>query len=111
MSSLLPGFRSSEQNVTFGLHQQGENGPSVVCVGPKAKPDIKNCPQWMKAFHIFMSLYLSQPIHEDPALLKYIDTISDLSERGGNWLTYDETFRALRSIEGWGGTRQYLNCG
>ena len=67
----------------------------------------------MKAFHIFMSLYLSQPIHyhEDPALLKYIDTISDLSERGGNWLTYDETFRALRSIEGWGGTRQYLNCG
>ena len=104
MSSLLPGFRSSEPNFTLGVQQQGDNGPSVVCVGPKAKPDIKNFQQWMKAFHIYMSLYLSQPIHyhEGPALLKYIDTISDLSERGGNWLTYDETFRALRSLEGWG---------
>ena len=104
MSALLPGFRSSEPNLTLGLHQQGDNGPSVVCVGPKAKPEIKNFPQWVKAFHIYMSLYLSQPIHyhEGPALLKYIDTIGDLSERGGNWLTYDETFRALRSVEGWG---------
>ena len=73
MSSLLPGFRSSEPNFTLGVQQQGDNGPSVVCVGPKATPDIK-----------------------------YIDTISDLSEQGGNWLTYDEMFRALRSLEGWG---------
>ena len=104
MSSLLPGFRSSKPNLTLGLHLKGDNGLSVVCVSPKAKPEIKNFPQGVKAFHIYMSLYLSQPIHyhEGPALLKYIDTISYLSERGGNWLTYDETFRALRSVEGWG---------
>lgn len=104
MSALLPGVRSSSQNLTLGLQQQGEDGPSIVCVGPKAKPEIRGFPQWEKAFRVYMSLYLSQPIHyhEAPALLKYIDTISDLSERGGNWQTYDDTFRALRMLEGWG---------
>ena len=76
MSSLLPGFRSSKPNLTLGVQQQG----AMVhprCVRPKAKPEIRNFPQWVKAFHIFMSLYLSQPIHfpEGPALLKYVDTI------------------------------------
>ena len=76
MSSLLPGFRSSKPNLSLGLHQQG----TMVrprCVRPKAKPEIKNFPQWVKAFHIYTSLYLSHPIHyhEGPALVKYVDTI------------------------------------
>ena len=56
MSSLLHGFRSSEHNLTLGLYQQGDNGPSVVCVGPKAKPEIKEILQWVKGFHIYICL-------------------------------------------------------
>ncbi|KAK2185258.1 hypothetical protein NP493_241g04039 [Ridgeia piscesae] len=51
-----------------------------------------------------MSIYLTQPVHypEAPAMLKYIQTIRDLSERGSNWQGYDESFRALRGLHSWG---------
>ena len=35
-------------------------------------------------------------------MLKYIQTIRDLYERGSNWQGYEESFRALRGLHGWG---------
>ena len=36
-----------------------------------------------------------------PQFLKYGHIIRSLCERGGNWRRYDESFRALRGVEGW----------
>ena len=103
LSTLLPESRSTSQEVSLGLQPKGEDGTSVVCYGPKAKPGINCFTQWTKAFRIYMSLYLSQPLHyhEAPQMCKYIETIGDLSERGGKWQAYDDTFRALRMLHGW----------
>ena len=34
-------------------------------------------------------------------MLKYIHTVRNLAEGGGGWQGYHESFRALRSMEGW----------
>ena len=34
-------------------------------------------------------------------MLKYMQTGRNLAERGSNWKGYDESFRAMRGMEGW----------
>ena len=104
LASLLPQRKTAPQELALGLQTGMEEGTSVVCVGPKARPAITSFPLWSRAFQIYMSIYLTQPIHypEAPAMLKYIQTIRDLSERGSNWQGYDESFRALRVLHSWG---------
>ena len=72
LSTLLPESRSTNQEVSLGLQPQREDGTSVVCYGPKAKPGITYFTQWTKALRI--SLYLSQTIHyhEAPQMCKYM---------------------------------------
>ena len=50
-----------------------------------------------------MSVYLVHPGHlpSAPHMLKYIETVRNLYERGGNWHAYDEAFRSLRQQRGW----------
>ena len=62
LSTLLPESRSTSQEVSLGLQPQGEDGTSVVCYGPEAKPGITCFTQWTKAFRMYMSLYLFQPL-------------------------------------------------
>ena len=77
---------------------------------PRISPGVadgdgrRNVCRLCRAFQIYMSIYLTQPVHypEAPAMLKYIQIIRDLSERGSNWKGYDESFRALRGLHSWG---------
>lgn len=103
LATLLPQRKAVSQELALGL-QGAEDGTSVVCIEPKAKPAITSFPLWSKAFQIYMSIYLSQPVHyhEAPPMLKYIQTIRDLSERGYNWQVYDESFRSFRVLHNWG---------
>ena len=97
----------SPSRITSRLTAGVEVGMSVVCLGPKARPTTTAFPLWSRAFQIYMSMYLTQPIHcpEAWAMLKYIQTIHDLSERGSNWQSYDESFKALKR------TRKNLSYG
>ena len=54
LSTLLPESRSTSQEVSLGLQPQEEDGTSVVCYGPKAKPGITCFTQWTKAFRIYV---------------------------------------------------------
>ena len=36
-----------------------------------------------------------------PQMLKYLNIIRNISERGGIWRGYDEWFRTLKRSEGW----------
>ena len=69
LSSLLPQPSSGEQGLSLGLQSGVENGMSVVCVIPNAKPNMKYFTQWTKAFRIYMSLYLTKPMHYSYATL------------------------------------------
>ena len=83
-----------------------EEGTSVICVGPKDRLTITSFPLWSRAIQMCMSIYLTQPVHypEARAMLKYIQTIRDLTKQGNNWQQgYDESFRALKGLHsrGW----------
>ena len=62
LSTLLPESKSTSQEVSLGLQPQGEDVTSVVCYGLEAKPGITCFTQWTKAFRMYMSLYLFQPL-------------------------------------------------
>ena len=57
----------------------------MFSVAPKVHTELKSFQQWNRAFEIFMSVYLSQPskVKQAPNLLKYVQTVRNLSERGG----------------------------
>ena len=102
LPSLLPQRKTAPQELALGMQMGMEEGTYVVYVGPKARLAITSFPLSSKAFQIY--IYLTQPVHypEAPAMLKYIQTIRDLSERGSNWQGYDESFRQLRKLYSWG---------
>ncbi|XP_046329575.1 uncharacterized protein LOC124113339 [Haliotis rufescens] len=53
--------------------------------------------KWVSAFHILMSVHIQKYPEDVQAMLKYVSTIRELSQKGGNWYAYDTKFRKLRS--------------
>ena len=82
---------------------KGDNGEPTVCVTPRSKPEVRTFYMCSKAFDIFSSVYLLKHgnLRDAPKLLQYRHVIQKLFERGGYWREYDESFRSLRSVEGW----------
>ena len=50
-----------------------------------------------------MSMFLLKPenVTEAAKMLKYMQTVRNLAERGADWRGYDESFRAVRAMQGW----------
>ena len=103
LNSLLPEVSLVHQDMTLTIRPEGDSGCPAICVATKPKAEIRTFHVWSKAFDIFCSVYLLKPtnIMHAPQFLKYRHTIRSLCERGGNWRGYDESFRALRGVEGW----------
>ena len=80
-----------------------EGAPPAMQVSEKPVQHIGSFQRWLKAFETYMSIMLLQPhcVADAPKMLQYINTVRNLYERGGNWVLYDETFRAMRVSEGW----------
>ena len=102
MSAML---QDSAEKRQFALSiQEGDNEESpLVCVTKTNTQKIGSFQRWLKAFEIYMAIYLLQPskLEQATMMLKYINTVRGVAERGGNWAQYDETFRSLRYIQGW----------
>ena len=47
----------------------------------------------------------------DADVLKYAQTVRNLSERGGDWQAYDEALKSMLVMNGWGGTGSTGNIG
>ena len=102
LGSLLPD-RADNASYSLSVQPDADGQRPMVCVAHKPKQPIGNFQRWLKAFEIYMSVVLLQPcnVSEAPDMLKYISTVRNLAERGGNWRLYDETFRSLRTAQGW----------
>ena len=72
----------------------------MVSVAPKAHTELKSFQQWNRAFEIFMSIYISKQskVDQAPNLLKYMQTVRNLSNRAGDWQAYNEAFRSMRVV-------------
>ena len=74
--------------------------PASIVLEPTAKSkQIRNISNWLRAFHIFVSIYTQRYSHETPALMKYCQIVQDLAARDYNWSYYDENFRFLRQTQ------------
>ena len=101
--TLLPEVSLGQQDFSLTIRSGDNDSNPAVCMIPRAKSEIRSFPQWSKAFQIFMSVFLMKPDNAlaAPKMLKYMHVVRNLSERGGNWRGYDESFRTLMRSEGW----------
>ena len=70
-------------------------GNKLVTV--KQSKQISSIGQWCDAFNIFHTCYSRKYPHETPQLLSYLNTIKSLSQRNGDYLTYDREFRYMKA--------------
>ena len=71
--------------------------PASLVLEPTTKSKcIKTISDWLRIFHIFVSIYTQKSPHESHMLMKYGQMVQDLAARGHNWFYYDENVRFLR---------------
>ena len=70
---------------------------------PNLKPICSRSTPGLKRLTYFCSVYLMKPANNLNAmkLFQYRHLIRNLMERGGDWRGYDESFRTMRTVEGW----------
>ena len=75
----------------------------MFSVAPKERNSHLTFNQWVQGFEVFMSVYLLAPRHHSHvhAMLMYIKTVRNLSQRDAAWRSYDEAFRSLRMANNW----------
>ena len=96
--ALLPESALDQPDYSLTLRPGGEGGNPAVCIMPKTETFIRSFSQWSRAFQIYMSVL---HVMLAPKMLKYLHVVRNISERGGNWRGYDESFRTLMRSEGW----------
>ena len=85
LALLLHDNFAQPQDYALSVQSAGDGQGPTVCVSPaKGKTEVLSFQQWLKAFEMFMSVYLVHPGHfpSAPHMLKYIETVRNLSERG-----------------------------
>ena len=74
------------------------NGPSL-CLKPKRHSKLNSIDQWISAFNIYMSIYISKYTDQSKSMIKYIEMIRSISKNGGDFISFDEDVRYLRQSE------------
>ena len=77
-------------------------GGKLVTVKPTKQ--ISSIGQWCDAFNVYHTCYSRKFPHQTPELLSYLNIIKSLSQRNGDYITYDREFRFMRQTSdiGWG---------
>ena len=101
LGSLLS-IAPSNNSYSLSLKSTNDNSSATpkLCLEPNDKPRrIFNINQWLTAFNIFVSVYTERFNQAAPKLMKYCETVRDISAKGGDWRYYDEQFRFLRQSD------------
>ena len=102
--SLLLKSTHAQQEYSLSVGGRDSDAPTFRVSTAKVKGSNLSLEQWMKAFHLYMSVYLMQPSNLPSArkMLKYMQVIQNLYDQGGgDWQAYDEAFRSLHYLRGW----------
>lgn len=101
LGSLLS-IAPSTNSYSLSLKSTNDNSSatSKLCLEPNDKSlCIFNINQWLTTFNIFVSVYTKQFNQAAPKLMKYCETVRDISAKGGDWRYYDEQFRFPRQSD------------
>ena len=67
-----------------------------VFLTPARKTQPLTVTQWVSAFSTFMSIYVTKHPQATVPLLKYMQIVRGIAQRGGDFRKYDQVFRQLR---------------
>ena len=99
MAALLyPDTHTSSYGVQFAGDLASEEGHGELRFAPRKKKVI-TINDWVKAFQIYMAVYIQKPGREAraPELLTYMAEIQSIAEDGLDWALYDEQYRRDRA--------------
>ncbi|XP_062569284.1 uncharacterized protein LOC134231352 [Saccostrea cucullata] len=91
-------LKPTEKQVKFSI-EEGDDG--LTFVKEKSTPlKIESIPQWMKAFHIFISIFCERHTNDATKLMKYASIVQKLADQStaSAAIQYDKTFRQWREI-------------
>ena len=94
---------SSRQSYSVSIRPSEDSETPMFSVAPQERNSPLSFNQWVQGFEVLMSVYLLAPRHrpDEHAMLTYIQTVRNLSQRGADWRSYDEAFRSLRMANNW----------
>lgn len=103
LPALLFHNRNVSQSYSLCVESNSDYDDQTYSLTVHPQWEVLSFMQWVEAFQIFMSVYVSHPTHlpNAPKMLKYIDTIRRLADQDADWHGYDRTFRSLRGQFGW----------
>ena len=99
MAALLyPDTHTSSYGVQFAGVLASEQGHGEHRFAPRKKKVI-TINDWVKAFQIYMAVYIQKPGREAcaPELLTYMAEIQSIAEDGLDWALYDDQYRRDRA--------------
>ncbi len=107
--ALLPG---SLPNDDIQINVQG-GSDAVLRLSSKSKPKELSINTWLKAFHIFMDIYVKKHPESVSGLLCYISLVRELEQIYGHraFSFYDTMFRQQREVRAILGALCTRNCG
>ena len=94
---LLIGNHQVADKFNISITNEQNSNPALSLVPNLCPKQIKNIEEWTSAFIVFVARYSSHHPLEASRLMKYMETVRDLSKRGG-WAfkNYDENFRMMK---------------
>ena len=87
--TLMPTFNKDSGDLQL-RHVDG-----AVVLAPVRKSQPLSIAQWISAFSTFMSVYVAKHPEASVPLLKYMQIVRGIAQRGGDFRRYDEVFRQL----------------
>jgi len=93
LGQLLHPDRWDQYNMSISTN----NALPTLALSPQNRK-IRSIDQWLSAFNIYSAIYLDKFPGEAHSVLKYIETVRRMADKGGNYLAYDENVRYMRQI-------------
>lgn len=93
LGQLLHPDRWDQYNMSLSANTAGH----TLSLAPQNRK-IRSIDQWISAFNIYAAIYLDKFAGEAMTMLKYIETVRRLAQKGGNFISYDENVRYMRQI-------------
>ena len=96
------GFLLGENSTIDKLNLSVTLDSQLLSLVPNMRPQtIKSIDDWTSAFIVYVAIYTQRHQSEAPKLMKYMETVRDLSARGGlAYKIYDENFASHSNVGG-----------
>jgi len=80
----------------YTLSVAGNEGGPTLSLQSKKRQKTFSIDEWCSAFNTFTTIYLVKYPSESGSILKYMETVRVVAQKGGDFIKFDENFRYLR---------------